>query len=452
MQHLALFRIKDTSFDYTKYSLDDVFFSIDITMSLQASKSVAVTQYAVLDGTTRIDTVSRAPGNLTFQGKIGEIHHAPSTRNFIKSFGSKGRAELQLSLLEALRDQAIVVDVITENKTYRNYIIEAVNSGVSTFGIMDINITMREFLTFGDEIDVTSDDRENLPQEPMSSLTLEGFKLGNITNDTSLIRQTVKLITNSSLSVPYIITFGPTSINPDVLLNGFMFEPSKVNQTSVNGVPKYNYVGPIALAKVNAYAGLSGYVTGNIKIKIEIDQILKNKYLTTPEKQELESNDEVVIEEGVFNTKITLYEKSAGEDRVKYSTINRDLIVPPLFSHVINGINPLTTASTRSSDIITSYASINAYEMGLNFLRKCSQDTYRVAPNLLKHSGLGYLYNASHVVRTATNVLSTNIVTNALNQTYVYIHPDALPYIRDEYERVLADKPFMKGKKIVWWD
>ena len=154
MRYLALFKIKNSDFDYTKYGLNDVFFSIDITKSIQASKGVKTTQYPLLDGTTRIDTISRAPGTLNFQGNIGELLSAKSLERSVKASGDLTRMEVELALLEDLRDNAIVLDVITHVKTYRNYIIESIGAGVSQFGISDINLSMKELLTFGDEIEV----------------------------------------------------------------------------------------------------------------------------------------------------------------------------------------------------------------------------------------------------------------------------------------------------------
>lgn len=81
MAFLAIFRIKNTNFPYQNYGLSDNSFSIDITNSIQASKGVAFTQYPLLDGTTRIDSISKAPGTINFQGKVGDVFHSPTLFN-----------------------------------------------------------------------------------------------------------------------------------------------------------------------------------------------------------------------------------------------------------------------------------------------------------------------------------------------------------------------------------
>ena len=107
MRHITLIRIKNEDFDYTKYGLENNYFTIDISQTLNYTKNVGFTQYALLDGTTRVDNISREPGSVSFQGVLGEIRAGGKDENFVKSTLSKTRLQNQMDLLEALRDEAI---------------------------------------------------------------------------------------------------------------------------------------------------------------------------------------------------------------------------------------------------------------------------------------------------------------------------------------------------------
>src|SRR5690554_6411089 len=114
MKHLVVIRIKNSDFDYAKYGLKNNYFSIDVSNSFNYSKGVGFTQYALLDGTTRVDNISREPASLTLQGLLGEVRGGGSPENFVYATAEKNRLQNQMDLLEALRDQAIFLDFITD--------------------------------------------------------------------------------------------------------------------------------------------------------------------------------------------------------------------------------------------------------------------------------------------------------------------------------------------------
>ena len=448
--HLALFRIKNDEFNYKKYGLVDQFFSIDITKNIGADKGVGTTQYAVLDGTTRIDTVSRQPGNINFQGNIADVHHAPFNGKYIKNFGSKGRAQVQLELLEDLRDNAIIVDIITQYKTFKNYIITNISSGISLMGIMDVNLTMKEFLTFGDEIDNSDNSRESVSEQLLQNQVLKNFTLPAFNNDAELINVLSAITYNSTLSIPYIISFGSSDTNPDILMSSAIYERGTLNTNQVGNKVHYTFTYPIIRKRFPMYSKTSGYVEDNYKIKIEIEPMENNSPLTEQKTETIIDNYPsygipFFNEIGKYRLTITLLQNLDNVDRVIYSTINRDALITPLFSNVTNGINPLVENPQMNDDFITTYGSVKGSLSGLNFLRKCSQNTYRTSPNLLPHSNMGYLYQSSYE--------SIDIDGNRnLNFGFVFIHPDALNAIKREVmKQVNKPNHFMYGKTIIWW-
>ena len=464
MRYLALFKIKNSDFDYTQYGLSDVYFSIDLATSIQSSKGVKTTQYALLDGTTRIDTISRAPGTLTFQGNIGELFAAKSMERAVKGVGTKSRLELQVELLESLRDNAIVLDVITETKTHRNYIITSVNAGIAKFGISDINLSMKELLTFGDEIEITDDDREKLYSdaeiedevfvEDTSIQVLDTFSINNFTSDAELIDEAVNVIKNSDLTLPYIIQFGSSHTSPDIQSKSYVMTSPKLAENEENEGTNYIYTAMQHLADHDPQILISGYTKDNYKIQITIPAMLKGSLVTEEEQSEHVPHYDVgvkpiFVDEGKYSVQIKVIEKPWRKpNQTRYTTNNKDLLVAPHYSDILNGINPLSSSSSFLSDFVEDRGNLDAYKNAMCFLRKCSQDTYRVVPNLLRDTGLGYLYPTFHIKRVAYS----RFIGHQYNVGFVFIHRDALPKIRAAFESVISNpQHFMHDKKIVWW-
>ena len=461
MRYLALFKIKNGDFDFTKYGLSDVFFSIDISNSIQASKGVKTTQYALLDGTTRIDTISRAPGTLNFQGNIGDLFVAKSMERSVKDTGTKNRLELQVELLDALRDNAIVLDVITETKTYKNYIITSIGSGMNKFGINDINIAMKELLMFGDEIEVTEDSRDYLYStddevvDDLPSIALDTFKLNNFDDDRSLINEVVNLVKNSDLTLPYIIQFGASHTSPDIQIKNYGMSAPTLKSTSDQQEIKYTYTVMQNLIDADPQILLSGYVKDDFKIQITIPAMTKGSLTTMLTQSEFVSLSNAgyipsFVDTGKYQITIKLVQRQGlhEPDTTLYTTYNKDLIVTPRYSDITNGINPLVSNSTFLSDLVKTRGNLEGYKSAMCFLRKCSQNTYRVMPNLLRDTKQGYLYPTFHVNERE----EFGTIFYEYNIGFVFIHRDALPKIKNAFENLIGDpEHFMNQKKIVWW-
>jgi len=432
-----------------------------ISNSIQASKAVSTTQYALLDGTTRIDTISRAPGTLNFQGNIGDLFKAGSFERSVKESGTKTRLELQVELLEALRDDAIVLDVITESKTHRNYIITSINSGTNKFGISDINISMKELLMFGDEIEVAEDSRDYLYTtddglvDDLPSAALETFKLNSFDDDRSLVNEVVNLVKNSDLTLPYIIQFGASHTSPDIQTKKYIMSAPSIVSNLHGHELEYVYTAMFNASPTDPQILMSGYVKDDFRIEITIPSIARGS-LT----EELIQRKSIgiydsgyvpsFVDTGKYQITIKLYKKmrSYDPDRALYTTNNKDLLVTPRYSDITNGINPLVLNNTFLSDLVKTRGNLEGYKSAMCFLRKCSQDTYRVIPNLLRDTNQGYLYPTFHL----TEYEKYGTTFYEYNIGFVFIHRDALPKIREAFEALIDDPDhFMHNKTIVWW-
>src|SRR5690554_3123064 len=183
MSRLAVFRIKNDDFDYEKYGLDDVYFSLDVIKSIQESKGVSTTEYPLLDGTTRIDNISAKAGTLTLQGEIGDIAYSKDKRFEVKGSGNVSKLENTKNLLRSLRENAIILNVITHEETFNDYIITDANFGKTRIGTSDFNITLKEFIMFGDTLDSIEDDRAILEYDPDASYQLRDFTARDFNSD-----------------------------------------------------------------------------------------------------------------------------------------------------------------------------------------------------------------------------------------------------------------------------
>lgn len=451
--NLVVFKIKDTDFDYTKYGLEDVYFSIDITNNLNSSKAVKTTQYPLLDGTTRVDTVSRAPGTLNFQGKIGEVYNKANDPKSVKDQGDKTRLEMTIELLEDLRDQAIFLDVITHVKTYYDYRINSVNVGLAQFGVSDLNMQLSETLMFGEEIEVIMDERENAGNPDAPETSLENFEINQVTTELGFIDEMHRIIKNSELSVPYIVHFGPIDSQPDVTVNPLeISEPTMTRQNDQEGLI-FTYYPPKFTKRKSGQILISGYVRDNYKIEIDIPQVLK-EYLTIQDYYEdiSESRDQSHIPEfsetSRWNIGIKLKKKTDGEDETVYSTNNGDILITPKYSNVTNGMNPISSSNTLVNDLIVNTGRIDAVKSSMSFIRKCRNNTYRAVPNLLRDINLGYLYPTFHLKKKTSNASDGYY----LNIGFVYIHPDAAKKIKDAISlEQVRNGSLLRSKTIVWW-
>jgi len=432
MRHLAVIRIKNSEFDYTKYGLKNNYFSIDVSNSLSYSKNIGITQYAVLDGTTRVDNISREPAAINLQGLLGEVRGGGSPENFVYSTVEKNRLQNQMDLLEALRDRAIFLDIITDERTYRNCILKGVSFGKNRFGQIDAQLSLQEVIVFGDDITSISTNNENSIPDYEQNLVLDSFNLKAIDSDQALVDEIYRVLTSSSITTPFVISLGPVSINPDVVM------------------PFYTYQSAATRSNLPSVVGQSILVSDTNKVSIKVDaaEILSGPvvggnslHITLPKKNRLESLYKTRITRNPNNYYDFTYTANSevhirllnGNDTI-YSVQRGEVLKRPTYSDINNGIHYLSVAGSNA-DII------NSDKFAMCFVRKQKNNKYTIVPNLLGDASKGFLF-----ISTFEKAQESDY---QLYPSLVYIHPRAWERIISELNRVWFESNYFKTKTLV---
>ena len=460
--NIVLFKIKDTEFDFTPYGLTDRYFRIDVTDNINASKSVKFTEYPLIDGTTRIDTVSRAPGTLSFQGKIGDVFSSPDYTHTIKSSGGKTRMQLSIELLENLRDDAVVLDVLTQSKTFENYLIESVSFTNERFGINTVNFTLREFLAFGDDLSDIVESTEGNPTG-VAEFQVRSLSTNNFTTDEEMINEVYRLITDPDISPAYVIRIGSLDINPDVFINPIRVENLPyLDKTREQGQTAFTYTyNTTRVAQdLDMQVLTSGLVKNNLKIKLDIEKISTGDF-TNPGNismvsRDLTPNPEEFTEVPKYKISVQLFKRIDGEDIPVDPPINiEDVMISPRFSNIDKGFNPFEGNATIDNDPITKYGTIEAHYYATCFLRKYKtfaglSSNYKAIPNLLRNIDKGYLYPTFYYT---SRRIPKRGVRYYLNIGFVYLHPDFAKAIKQRFTEDAASfsDHLLKGKNVIWW-
>lgn len=432
MRHLALIKIKNSEFDYARYGLKNNYFSIDITNSFNYSKNVGVTQYALLDGTVRIDNISREPANFTLQGLLGEVRGGNTSDAFVYATVEKNRLQNQMDLLEAIRDQATFIDIITEERAYKNCIITGINFGKNRSGQIDALLNIREIIVFGDEINVTPNITENGMSDYDQGLILDFFAFQNMTNDEGLVNEIYRVITSSTLSNPFIITMGPIDSNPDVVIPSY----SLIKKTTTKSLPTIAGASIIAADTNKLLTSATGaeIITGNIAggnylhLTFPPKQKNENLYATQITKNPLGQYDYVSVPSTYVHIRLL------NNNETLYSVQKGEILKSPAYSDIVNGVHYLNTAGSNSDIIATD-------KYGLCFIRKQRYNTYIALPNLLGNESRGYLYCATFE--------KTVDSTTKLYPMLVYIQPRAWQKIKYELKQAWSRSAYFKEKTLV---
>lgn len=470
MAFLGLFKIKNGAFDYTKYGLKDNTFAIDVSNSIQSSKGVTFTQYPLLDGTTRIDSVSRAPGTLNFQGKVGDVFHSANNMlSTVQGTVNDTRTQLFVKLLEDLRDNAIVLDIITESKTFENYLIESVSFGMAQFGVIDVNFAMKEFIAFGSEITSINFEPEEFTEDARNDFYLYTLTMNNFTTDQEMFESIFNLLTDSDVAEPYMIKLGSSDFgfNPDVTIN-----PLSVNKPTLtvdvtksgllNFTHKYErtYVPTIVTTKTPTAVYSTGSVVGNLKLKItlptiDIGSLVKETEINVNNSYDWYGNGafdyrpDIFVEEGKYEITAQLLED---DDPKKIITL-KDLLLTPKYSEISSGINPVKYVSNSfENDLMISTTGNIINKQALSFIKKTSDpNVYQMERNLLGDSSLGYLYPVKYLKEYPPNYAFRNY-TYKYVIGFIYFHPELTKKIQDLINNFnITPTNLLFGKTIKWW-
>lgn len=432
MRHLIVIRIKNSDFDYTKYGLKNSYFSIDISNSFSYSKNIGVTQYALLDGTTRVENISREPATFNLQGLLGEVRAGGSPENFVYATAEKNRLQNQMDLLEALRDQAIFLDMITDERTYKNCIITGLSFGKTRIGQIDAQINIREIIVFGDEITTTTTTSSYDITDYEQGLILDEFEMNAITDDEDLVNELYRIMTSSTLSTPFIILLGPVDSNPDAVLPTYSFTKKATSlalPVNIGNVVVASDTNALTI-KMDAAEIMTGAVAGGNYLHVTMPQkaLGSNLYKTRITKNSLGQYEYMQTPDSFVHVRLL------NNDEAVYSAQKGELLKTPLYSDMVNGIHYLSTAGSPA-DIIASD------KYGVCFIRKQKNNRYSLVPNILGNDSRGFLYVATFE-KAEGSVFK-------LYPILVYIQPRAWESIKTELKRVWAESTYFKTKTLV---
>lgn len=431
MRHLTLIRIKNSEFDYEKYGLQSNYFTIDVSTSFAYTKNVGVTKYALLDGTTRADNISREPASLTLQGELGEVRGGNNSSNFVTDTAERNRLQNQMDLLEALRDQAIFLDFITDERTYRNFLITGLNFGKVRLAQVTVSMTIQEVITFGDEITVEQTNKVHELSNYEQQLILDNFEMRPINSDLQLVEEIYRVIVASNLTTPFIISLGSLEIAADVVMPTYSLR-KKASSAKLYTVGSSVVVSDTnsLLASNDAVELMTGTVAGENYLHITIPQVIKGQNLYDTR---LTLNSALQLEQvNISKTFINIRLKN-GNNNI-YSVQKGEILKTPQYSDIVNGIHYLNTTGLSDNTVSTA-------KYGLCFIRKQKNNSYTKLPNLLGNDSRGYLYNSTYEKIEGAN--------SRLYPGLVYIHPQAWIKIKEELNRVWSESTYFKNKRLV---
>ena len=470
MRNLALFTIKNDSFIIKKlnenYGLSSNTFTVDITQTLNSSKSVKFTEYPLLDTTTRINSVSKSPGTLSFQGKIGEVLFNTQSSDTVKAGLDPDDSRMRrfVQLLEFLRDNAYVLDIDTESKKFENYVIESVSFTTSTFGIVDVNFTLKEFIAFGQKINIDEMLSDPNTVAEVNLFYLNNLTIDNFTTDKEMFNSIYKLLTNSYISQSFMIKMasGFVGFTPDVKLksisafraNYLIMDTWDGSETS-QGLRIYTRERTFIPVHVESPIGPSIYTSnpiyGDKKLKLSVPAIQINNPLSSLVYDEgINTRDTWTRIDRTWNYRPDKYIETpkyqiAGEifdgDTSKSFNI-KDFFLTPKYSEISGGVNPIKYISNdfNNDAIVYNPDYTDYYKEALCFIKKTKNpNVYEMSPNLLANSSLGYLYGFKYMRN------------RSYEYGFIYFHPDLLYKV---YQLInifnITPNNLLYGKTINW--
>jgi len=177
---LVLFKIKNRSFPRDDFGIrNDFTFSLVVNSNFSNQTKVTLTSNPVADGTTRMDTISRAAGSINIAGKIGELTN--SNRHGLTITQNESLTTKMINLLKYLMTNAIFLDIITEDQTYANYVITDINITKTTFASADVSLSLAEILLYSTPTLLTDDNVEvTTAQTIIPDLQLENMTITDV--------------------------------------------------------------------------------------------------------------------------------------------------------------------------------------------------------------------------------------------------------------------------------
>ena len=436
--YIALFEIKNPSFDPAEFGLSGRQFTLDIIKDNSLSKNINTTAQPVLDGTTRIDNISREPGNISINGMIAEHHFANNTNPYIEPRprlntpiirrkkdislqGTASRLVVQKNLLEYLRDNAIFLDVYMQNGdvVFRNYVLKRVSFTQDQIGVMGVSLALEEVLMFKEpnnfiiNSSIIQGSQDVTYRDVYNSIVFE--PASNSRED--LEAAVAKLIANLPAGARFVVGgaesngwavdkyLAPLPVTVQVTLDAtYMHISDAKNSRILNASSDQGSLFKIGAKRDQDINIEVGYVVGTT---VGAGETVNSSLTYGNYNYIIYGKDGKIIQKtGNFN-----YTSTPQPSSYAYSIAN--MMKKNWAGHEF--------ATAGSQFVLDHYNSFKrAQEKGWSFLRETKSSGWKLLPNLLSNPANGYLFNATFATHGFRLGESGDY---KLYYTLIWIHP-----------------------------
>lgn len=407
--YIALFEIKNESFVPEEFGLTSNQFTLDIVTDNSESKNINTTAQPVLDGTTRIDNISREPGAVNISGVIAEHHFASAdnpyvnvrprvsnptlTRNNMarRVVTEQSRLVLQKKLLEHIRDQALFLDIYMQNGdiVLKNYVLKRVSFTQDKIDLLKVSLSLEEVLLFQNPFtfmlsgDFAYETSETTYRNIYNSIN---FTPANTSRE-AVEEAVANVVANLPKSARFIAGDAES-------YGGARAVDARLPYIEVNQDSNGRLTLKISDYNLEKAGGLVNSAPNSLKPVGTLNKTPIDLFLGAPiyTKNEIINGKPYSTLNGTYHIllKALLVEKT-GYVNVQDSSGQDDLAI--MMRKDWSGQEFGTSGSKYVIDNQDNFR--RAQEKGWSFLRQTKNNTWKLLPNLLSYSSFGYIYNAT---------------------------------------------------------
>ncbi len=445
--YVALFKIKNESFDKNRFGLSDNEFLLDVISGFSFSKNINTTTQPVLDGTQRMTNVSREPGSLRIEALIGEHHvYSGERKPYIKPTQTRGKKGQDFStppqtvprtiviqqLLEYLRDEAIFLDIYAQNgkMIYRDYILKQINYSQENIDALRVTLNFEEVLMFEnpffdlkDEID-SSDQKTLTNSQVMADIKFVEPKSGSQEDIQRAITSMVYNLPRHARAIIGAPLEKSGAYPVDYALERYMVSADEYGDADLKIVYDQSWDKPVNIAVDTRKNSLTPYLErGGEGFRDAYPYIIfnfsvtKNRYLqggsgTSTWVEYLSGRYKIrlLTTSGKGYTLLSEKEVSGSRPHPAVELMKKKFSGDKFF---VKGGSHYVLDHQREA--------VRAQEKGWSFLRPVEGGKWSTVVNLLDIDTLGYLYNATFSTHGLRTLYSKS--TYLMYMNFIWIHP-----------------------------
>ncbi|MCK9482110.1 MAG: hypothetical protein M0R38_10180 [Bacteroidia bacterium] len=442
---MALFKIKNESFDKNRFGLSDNEFLLDVISGFSFSKNINTTTQPVLDGSQRMTNVSREPGSLRIEGLIGEHHFARGERkpyiNPTQTRGKKGQGFSTLSqtvprtvviqqLLEYLRDEAIFLDIYAQNgkMIYRNYILKQINYSQENIDALRVSLNFEEVLMFENPFFDLKDETDSSDQKTLTNSQVTA-DIKFVEPKSSSQEDIQRAIANMVYKLPSharAIIGAPLeksgAYNVDYELKRYMVKANENGEADLKIAHDQSWDKPVNITVTTTKNTLTSYLDRTGENFIDAHPHIVFNFSARKETERVGTHN-TPRDYLVGGYKIWLFFSSDKGDTLlskKEAYGRHPHPAAELMKKKFSGDKFFVSGGSHYVLDEESKA-VRAQEKGWSFLRPVKEDKWGTVVNLLGDDSLGYLYNATFSTHGFRFLL--NYSTYLMYMNFIWIHP-----------------------------